>query len=336
VSAARDEELRDALERCLAGRSGERRAIVGFERRPCPYRTSFELDELDVELAGGERLALVFKNGSRSTLDAEASRAKLTELHDPEREIAAYRLVAPAGLGTPELYGWSIDPSRDRYWLFIERIHGDVLWQVGELETWRAAARWLATFHERFAGAPLDGAAAHLIRHDVAFYSSWMERAARFAQAADSPLDGTSRDAIERLAQGYGEVAKELAAQPQTLLHGEFYASNVLVESAPDSLRICPIDWENAALGPGLADLAALTAGAWSQRERDEIARGYAEGLAAAGTAVDEPELLRKLDLFRLHVAVQWLGWEPAWTPPAEHRHDWLREAVETAARLGL
>jgi len=335
VSPVRDGELREALARALAERFGKPCAIAGFERRPCPYRTSFELDELDVTLAGGERLALVFKNLSRSTLDGEASRAKLSELHDPEREIEAYRLVAPASLGTPELYGWCVEPDRDRYWLFIERIDGDVLWQVGELETWSAAARWLAALHERFAGFP-PRAARHLIRHDAAFYASWIERAARFAQAPETPLDGQARAGVERLAKRYGSVVEELAAQPHTLLHGEFYPSNVLVETRDKEPRICPIDWENAALGPGLADLAALTTGAWSQRERDEIAHGYVEGLAAAGHDVDETQLFRTLDLFRLHVAVQWLGWEPAWTPPAEHRHDWLREALETAERLGV
>ena len=40
--------------------------------------------------------------------------------------------------------------------------------------------------------------------------------------------------------------------------------------------------------------------------------------------------------LRRLHLAVQWLGWEPRWEPPAEHRHDWLGEALALAERLGV
>jgi hypothetical protein len=38
----------------------------------------------------------------------------------------------------------------------------------------------------------------------------------------------------------------------------------------------------------------------------------------------------------RLHLAVQWLGWSPDWTPPAEHAHDWYAEAVATAETLAL
>jgi hypothetical protein len=33
---------------------------------------------------------------------------------------------------------------------------------------------------------------------------------------------------------------------------------------------------------------------------------------------------------------VQWLGWAEGWTPPAEHRHDWLGEGIALAERLGL
>ena len=83
-------------------------------------------------------------------------------------------------------------------------------------------------------------------------------------------------------------------------------------------------------------DLAALTTGGWSAAERDAIARGYLEQLAELGAPRAEQELLETLELFRLHLAVQWLGWEPTWSPPDEHRHDWLGEALAIAGRLGL
>ena len=47
-------------------------------------------------------------------------------------------------------------------------------------------------------------------------------------------------------------------------------------------------------------------------------------------------EFLDALELFRLHLAVQWLGWDPGWSPPDEHRHDWLAEALSAADKLGL
>jgi hypothetical protein len=357
VSVAGAEELRSELERVLGGRK-----IASLEQRPCAYRTSYELDELEVELADGTSLSLMLKSLDRSSLDPAARRAKPEFLHDPLREIEVYRsLLAPAALGTPRFHGAVVEPERDRYWLLIENVAGEVLWQVGELEVWREAARWLAVLHERFRERPLGAAEAHVLRYDADFYDSWMRRAIAFAE-------GDRRERLEWLAKRYGMVVDGLARQPSTFIHGEFYASNVLIQRALHGeeqvkaapLRVCPIDWENAAAGPGVIDLAALTTGGWTAAERAEIARGYLEQAqreaqretrreaqrepqreaqreaAALGSPPDEHELLEALELARLHLAVQWLGWEPTWTAPAEHRHDWLAEALEIADSLGL
>jgi aminoglycoside phosphotransferase (APT) family kinase protein len=318
-------ELREQLSRALGGAR-----VESVRRRPCAYRTSHELDELDVVLADGTRLDLMLKNLSRNALDPAARKAKPEFLYDPEREIEAYRsLLAPADLGTPRFHGAAADADRDRYWLLIENVTGEVLWQVGELEVWRDAAAWLATLHERFRDADLGPAGPHLLRYDAAFYASWMERALGFAE-------GERRDRLEWLATRYEPVVARLAELPRTFIHGEFYASNVLIQRGDGRLRVAPIDWENAALGPGVVDLAALTTGAWTPPEREQIARGYLDRAAELGRTHDERTLLEALELARLHLAVQWLGWEPTWSPPAEHRHDWLAEALAVAESLGL
>jgi hypothetical protein len=325
VTAARADELRAALERLLGGR-----AIESLEQRPCAYRTSYELDELDLALTDGTRLRLMLKSLGRGALDAAALQAKPGFLHDPVREIEVYRsLLAPAALGTPHYYGAVVEPELDRYWLLIENVDGDVLWQVGELDVWREAARWLAVLHDRFERRGLAGAEGHVLRYDAGFYASWMERALEFA-------DRDRRAHLERLSEHYDEVVTRLAELPATFIHGEFYASNVLIQRGGSDLRVCPIDWENAAVGPGVIDLAALTTGGWSPAEREQIARGYLEQAAALGRAPDERAQLEALELARLHLAVQWLGWQPTWTAPAEHRHDWLGEALAIADNLGL
>ncbi|HET8673722.1 MAG TPA: phosphotransferase, partial [Thermoleophilaceae bacterium] len=127
----------------------------------------------------------------------------------------------------------------------------------------------------------------------------------------------------------YDELAAALAALPRRFVHGEFYPSNVIVERAP--LRVCPVDWEMAAIGPAAMDLAALTGG-WSDAERERLVRAYA---AAAGEAV-APSLECDVDRCRLHFALQWLGWSPEWCAPREHAHDWLGEALELARSLEL
>jgi aminoglycoside phosphotransferase (APT) family kinase protein len=334
MSAIDDNSLRAALDEVLQSYLGEPPDIVMVQRRPCAYRTSFPLEEIDVELADGTRLAMMLKDLGHGSLTPDAARAKPRFLHDPLREISTYReVLSGAALGTPEYYGESTDPRSERHWLFIERVDGDVLWQVGEVETWAAAARWLARLHERFAGAAAQW--PFLLRYDGALWRVWIDRAAGFARDGDAGRWGAGgAERILRLADSYGDVADRLAALPPTFIHGEFYPSNVLVGPGPDpgARRIAPIDWELAACGPGLLDLAALTTG-WPAEDSAAIEVAYLERHEpeTRGQPLDEA-----LAACRLHLAVQWLAWEPSWSPPAEHRRDWLAEAELQARALGL
>jgi aminoglycoside phosphotransferase (APT) family kinase protein len=154
-----------------------------------------------------------------------------------------------------------------RYWLFIEKVLGTELWQIGDLEVWRGVARWLAGMHETLAGSTDE---RHLIRYDAAFYTRWARRAA--AACPD----------LEPLMRRYQEVVERLLALPVTVIHGEFYPSNVLVAGQ----RVCPVDWEMTAVGPGLIDLAALTTG-WGDEERVAIASAYMASNTRASSCVE-------------------------------------------------
>jgi len=321
-----DSEVRDGLEHALSALGVK---VAGqMRRRPSPYRTSFPLEELDLALDDGTELHLLFKRLSWTALDESARLAKPAFLHDPLREPAVYAsILAPAELG-PRYYGSAIDPAAERYWLFIERVKGRELYQVGELEHWQATARWLGEMHTSLA-TDLDRHAEHarLIDYDEAYYRRWIERARQFAAKSDQPQPRIA--ALDRIAERYDAVLEGLLALSKTVVHGELYASNVLVAGEGPS-RICPVDWEMAAAGPGLIDLAALVSGGWSEKDRETIVSAYRSG---AGTAFSKGQL----DLARLHLAVQWLGWAPpGWVPPEGQRHDWLGEAVALAERLGL
>jgi hypothetical protein len=186
------------------------------------------------------------------------------------------------------------------------------------------AARWLARLHLRFAG---EGdtlvRSAPLLRYDAAFLRLWVERAEAFQSARLRP------DAWESVVAGYDRAVERLIRLPTTLIHGEFYASNILVQETEEGSRIRPVDWETAAVGPGLIDLAALTSGAWTERERKEMAAAYhGTLLAEGGPGLPFDELLVALDDCRLHLAIRWLGWAPDWSPPPENAHDWLAESI--------
>jgi aminoglycoside phosphotransferase (APT) family kinase protein len=330
-------EIWEELERALSAHFGAPSPIRHLRRRPCAYRSSFALEELGVELRDGSRLELMFKDLGQGGLSRGARRVKPFFLYDPLREIEAYcELLAPTAQGTATFYGAAVDHERRRYWLFVERVEGAGLWQFGEFETWERAARWLADFHARFAAeTEWRRRAGHLIKYDPSYYRLWPRRAQAFRADATGP-HGVSSSKLEWLAERHEQVVERLVALPTTFLHGEFYASNVLVDDAR-AARVCPIDWEIAAVGPGLIDLAALVAGKWSEPERRELALAYRSTLAELGGSPEPEEaFLAALDWCRLHLAVRWIGWAPSWSPPREHRHDWLGEALRLAEEVEL
>ena len=148
--------------------------------------------------------------------------------------------------------------------------------------------------------------------------------------------DDARAPALVRALEGYDEVIDALALLPPAFVHGELYPSNVLVVRAEEPVGVYPVDWEMAAIGPGLMDLAALVGG-WAAQERGRLVAAYVRGLAMSGTAAQTPdELAVGVSRCRLHLALQWLGWSSDWRPPPEHAHDWLGEGLVLAEELGL
>ena len=329
TAVATDRELLDVLRS-----QGDGAEVVGLSRRPYRYATSAPLEEIQVRLESGAQLGVIFKDLSRDRLLDDARASKPGFVYEPLRELETYRgILAPAGIG-PRCIAAVADEDPPRRWLLIEKVAGAELWQVGELSVWEEVAGWLGRFHARFTGRldELRAANPHLLEHSEGWFRSWAER----AQAALAHSTDPRAPMLRRCLQGYGEVIGSLAALPRTFVHGELYPSNVLVVPEDDPVRVCPVDWEMAAIGPGQIDLAALVGG-WGASERHRLVAAYREGLARAGTTPPGPDALdADLSRSRLHLALQWLGWSSEWRPPREHAHDWVGEALMLTEELGL
>lgn len=325
-------ELQLHLETRLANHFGRRRAIIKLARRPCPYTSSFPIEEIDVGFADGSELQLVMKDLSPDGMVESARRARPEFLYEPRREIHTYRRILPyAPPGTATWYGAVANPTTRRYRLFLERVEGLELRHVGAFSIWERTARWIAEFHRAFppTGIAQLARSCRLLVYDEAFYWLWLERAQRFA--ARRPV---VRRVVDRIARRYAPLVRRLASMPRTLIHGEFYPCNVVIRRTGHQVRVCPVDWEMAALGPGLMDLASLTTG-WGQRERRALMRAYRAAVSDSSTrpAHIPNDFLVDLDCCRLHLAVRMLGWSDTWVPPPQHARNWLAEAVRIADR---
>jgi len=303
--------------------------VSTLRREPYAFSTSYALSVLEVELADGTGVTMILKDLSDSGMLRDARASKPAFLYEPLREIETYRsILGRAKLGTATCYGAVTDQANGSYWLLLERVAGRELWQVGELEAWQDAARWLARLH---GGVEVTTAAQvnpHLLEYDAAFYRRWWERARCFSAEADS------RDAVAVVSAGLETALEGLAQMPRCFVHGEFYPSNVIVGEPGGVRRICPVDWEMAGIGSGLLDLAALIAG-WEDEQRLSLARSYLAALTMDRRwPPEEGEFLRLLRCCELYLAVQWVGWSQRWTAPPEHARDWLGEAVKLSEEL--
>ena len=192
-------------------------------------------------------------------------------------------------------------------------------------------------FHTRLVGSAEDWRRTlPLLDQDAEYYRRWLRRAQTFLGSSHESTP-EQRRWIAWLAKRYEHVVDTLLSLPRTIIHGEYYASNIIVHQNGNRVRVCPVDWEMAAVGPGLIDLAALTAGDWTDLERDALCEAYRTALPPGAEWAPQPDAFWTLLCHcRIHLAVQWLGWAPAGVPPPEHRHDWFSEAVDLAERLNL
>jgi aminoglycoside phosphotransferase (APT) family kinase protein len=130
----------------------------------------------------------------------------------------------------------------------------------------------------------------------------------------------------------YAQAARRLRALPEGLIHGELYASNILIDDAraPSALRL--IDWETTTVACPLLDVAALSSG-WDPASRLRIAQAWARGAERADKRlVQGIDLDRDLACAHLVLATRWLGWATDWSPPPRERYDWMRELDQAVA----
>ena len=303
---------------------------------PSPRSSSHVIEEANVGLADGTLVPVLVKHASPHGLLGDAERVRPAFLFHSDRELEFYRCVLDSGrLGTARLY--DAVAVEDGWRLVLEQVDGAPLEETGFGPLWHAAAHWLGRFHRANARTPV-ACEAVLLRYDRDFFALWPERA--HALATSATASARDRDRLRDLARRYGPIAEALADMPSGLIHGDFHPANILVSGGGSGVRVCPVDWELAGRGPLLLDLAALTSGDWPKVERAAVVDTYLEACGPLSAEVASPPSERALgemlDLCALHLAMQWLGWGPGWTPESRRNTDWMQVATDCATRLGV
>lgn len=293
----------DAIfERCLE------RQVTALRELPAPVSTSYAARRLMLELADGRTLDVFLKDFGVSP------HARDVAVRRGARERYVYEaILAGRGLGTPELYGAVWDETSGQHWLLLEFVHGRMLRQ-SPLEDWVAAAGWLGRLHRTIAGQePPFARPGILVNYDDAYFRDMAERALRAVGSRSSSLH---RRLVAALA-GYGAMIEGFHASRPTLVHGSFRPKNILVDASAAAARICPVDWELAAVGPPLHDLACLANEVDHRPTIERFCQAYAEETDPAGLTVRvTAEMLVELDRLRLHRVLRSLARSAEWAYP--------------------
>jgi aminoglycoside phosphotransferase (APT) family kinase protein len=230
-------------------------------------------------------------------------------------------ILARLDVGTPALFGSWSDPMTDQSFLALEHVDGLRLHRSAP-SSLVDVGRWLGALHRE--GTPVATAHPSVRRYDEAFFRGWSERALRVVRELR-----TDADWIDALVRRFDEqMVPRLLADEPVFIHGELYPENVMV--ADD--RICVVDWQSAAIGPGVIDLASLTEGHWQADLVRDCREAY---LRARWPDVEHATIEDALETAQLYWALRWLGAEGG-AAPAD-RHIGYLETLRTAAgQLGL
>ena len=193
------------------------------------------------------------------------------------------------------------------------------------------AAHWLADMHN-CAALEVESARkknAHLISYAPAFYRLWLDRASNFAREAG----GADLEPVMKVVTVGLEIALEhLAGEPTSFLHGEFYASNVLVAQVPGDTGYVLSTGRWQGLVPGCSIL---------QPSAPDGTRTSCElwPIVTTVPAILQPPGISTNSSFCCSVrstlpGSAMAGWARNWLAPPQHARDWLLEASKLAEEI--
>lgn len=284
--------VRAALAAGLGAALGRPVTIASLQSAPLASRSTYPIDRLHLTFDTGEQRNIIFKRFVPNI-----------ELKDGQREILIYeRLLRGRRFGAPAVYGSVYDDARDRYWLFLEDV-GERTLRHADSDVWMAATRWLAEMHATCAGE--EGVLRALDCLDVHGSAYYHAIALRARENVRSTAASTALTRLDRCMDRFDEVVRYLAEQPRTLVHGDIFSWNIMVQRGP---TIRPVDWEAAAIGLGVWDLVRLFDG-WGAAKQPYV-DAYMADLGRFGRPVgDSDAFARCFRSCQLVNALWHLGW---------------------------
>jgi len=285
------EALTKVLTKLLLRKTTSHATVQILKRWTFRHGSTFPVEIVSCRMPDGQSLRVFCKYEAGRSHQGHGHRGGLGYEADVYEKI-----LDPSRCSAPAFLGRHYDRPSGDTWLFLESLNGKSIANTHRLNTrvtLPEVAGWIGRFHAAFA---LDARRfSNIKRYDARYYRGFVNRVIEFSKGRRR----RSPWLIAACRRG-DEFISQLLSAEATIIHGEFYPGNILYKAR----RVCPVDWESAAVAPGELDLASLSEG-WSPNLRASLERAY---LAARWPDRAPAEFTRTLSAARLYWAFRWLG----------------------------
>jgi Phosphotransferase enzyme family len=289
----------------LASEPGAGR-LVGIERRPNEYTSSAPSEIVTCRFAGGKTLQLLLKY---DCLDRSANSGHWGSVGHEIRVYQDVLQMLPARV--PRYYGTFTVEATGQRCLILEWLDKTLrLGSAVETEaSMELAAQWVGQFHAAAEARIREAPIPFLDVYDAAYYVRWARQVSQ-----DAGMLHERYPWLLALCERFEEASPGLVKEPLTVIHGEYYPSNILVRDG----AVYPVDWQSAAIARGELDLASMIEG-WKEELGSMCIGVYQRSRWPDGAPED---FYLALALARVHWPLRWLGAHPQTILSAHHQ--WL------------
>jgi thiamine kinase-like enzyme len=316
------DSLRAGLESVLEAQGLLDGELAIQAREKNTYTSTFPSEIVTCRVGSGPEIRVFLKYSAHRLNEAYGHRGGVGY------EANVYRqLLNSLDISIAKLYGIYRSPDGINTWLAMEYLEeGTRMTHTIDPEAMLKAARWMGRFHAQCTTRVSDPALSFLNRYNPDYYRGWVSRTRKMVRQA-----GVDSEWLRTVCSRIDEVIEVLCNSPPTIIHGEYYPKNILLQHG----LIYPVDWESTAIGNGMVDLAMLTEG-WAPDTTWELVHEYQRSRWPEGAPHD---LVTSLYAARIYVQFRWLG-DQLWLGDKQARFpEWagyLEALQEHAAVMGL
>lgn len=286
---------RELLQLGLSSILGNDASLLG--RRKNSYSSTYSSEIVTCRLGNDQELDLFIKYG-RPGADSRQDFRGNTAF-----EAVVYRdVLQPLSLTSATFYGAFTDVDSEYTWLILaylgEASRLNLSTRANQALGW--ASRWLGQFHAATELRLASGSYSELRAHTADYYRGWADRVNESTRPFHDQYPW-----VPDICKRFEDSIPSLIAGPLTVIHGEYYPKNILV----DGERIYPIDWQTAAIARGEMDLASLIEG-WGD---GPVRTAVEEYCSARWQGATPPDFAHTLTITQLYWPFRWLASNPKW-----------------------